>query len=342
MRKRYLYGLIWVLTVLTALTGCEDMIYREVDFQGETEPEMLVVTGKWSLEERPTALVSHSYFFNRTDKRKNDWISDAQVSVRVNGHPYDLSWQSDNNYANDSMPRLRAGDTVEITASHPDYQAVRAQLVMPGQIHCTVSKTELMPNHQIAFQLDFDAYEGNEDDVIGILADGVIEGSWTTTYGAQKTKTEEYQLHTVYSNDIVFAEAENASTQGYFGATSGYLYFPASKLKEPRRIQLFVDTYQLQGARQYDSVEAKLLLVQASALTYSAYRFDVSMRSIYYDDALPPPTGLPYEENIMEQIMVAIQSMLGDQEPKQVYTNVENGLGHVEAESVEYHFINFY
>ena len=341
MRKRYLYGLIWVLTVLTALTGCEDMFYREVDFQGETEPEMLVVTGSWMLNGRPTVLVSHSYFFDRTDKRKDDWINDAQVSVRVNGHPYDLSWQSDNNYANYSMPILRAGDTVEITASHPDYQAVRAQLVLPGQIRCTVSKTELLPTHQIAFQLDFDAYEGNEYDVIGIMANGVIEGSWTATYGAQKNKTEQYQLNTVYSNDIVFAEAENASTQGYFGVTSGNLYFPASELKKPRSIQLFVDTYQLQGARQYDSVEAKQLTVRVLACTYSAYRFEVSMRSSYYDDALPPPSHLPYQENIMEQVMVAIQSMLGDQEPKQVYTNVEGGLGHVEAESVEYHYINF-
>ena len=293
MRKRYLYGLIWVLTVLTALTGCEDMFYREVDFQGETEPEMLVVTGSWMLNGRPTVLVSHSYFFNRTDKRKDDWINDAQVSVRVNGQMYDLSYQSNNTYANYSMPQLRAGDTVEITASHPDYQAVRAQLVMPGQIRCT------------------------------------------------ETKTEQYKLNTLYSNDIVFAEAENASTQGYFGATSGYLYFPASELKEPRRIQLFVDTYQLQGARQYDSVEAKQLTIQATAFTYSAYRFEVSMRSSYYDDALPPPTGLPYQENIMEQVMVAIQSMLGDQEPKQVYSNVENGLGHIEAQSMDLHTIYF-
>ena len=43
----------------------------------------------------------------------------------------------------------------------------------------------------------------------------------------------------------------------------------------------------------------------------------------------------------MEQVMVAIQSMLGDQEPKQVYTNVENGLGHVEALSMDRHTIYF-
>lgn len=339
MRKRHLYGL---LLVLTALTSCEDMFYREVDFQGETEPEMLVVTGSWMLNQRPTALVSHSYFFNRTDKRKDDWINDAQVSVRVNGQPYNMSWQNNGTYANYSMPILRAGDTVEITASHPDYQAVSAQLTMPGQVRCTVSKTEVLPTEQILFQLDLDAYEGNENDVIGIMADGVIERYWATTSGtSEQYPPEILQLKDLYSNDIVFAEAENASTQGYFGASSGYLYFPASELKEPRSIQLLLDNYQtVRNPSKYE-FRAKQLTIQVTAFTYSAYRFDVSMRSSYYDDALPPPSHLPYQENIMEQVMVAIQSMLGDQEPKQVYTNVENGLGHVEALSMDRHTIYF-
>ena len=156
-----------------------------------------------------------------------------------------MSWQNNGTYANYSMPILRAGDTVEITASHPDYQAVSAQLTMPGQVRCTVSKTEVLPTEQILFQLDLDAYEGNEDDVIGILADGVIERYWATTSGtSEQYPPEILQLKDLYSNDIVFAEAENASTQGYFGASSGYLYFPASELKEPRSIQLLLDNYQ--------------------------------------------------------------------------------------------------
>jgi len=342
MRKRQLYGLIWVLTILTVLTGCEDMFYREVDFQGETVPEMLVVNGEWFLNQQPTALVSHSYFVNRTDKREDDWIRDAQVCMRVNGQPYDMSWQDNCTYANYSLPQLRAGDTVEITASHPDYQAVSARQVMPGQIRCTVSKTEVLPTEQILFQLDLDAYEGNEDDVIGILANGVIERYWVTTSGAsEQYPPEVLQLKDLYSNDIVFAGAENASTQGYFGATSGYLYFPASELKEPRSIQLLVDNnHAVRNPSKYE-FRAKQLTVEARAFTYSAYRFDVSMRSSYYDDALPPPSHLPYQENFMEEIMVAIQSMLGDQEPVQVYSNVEDGLGHVAAFSIDSHTIDF-
>lgn len=317
------------------------MFYREMDFEGETEPEMLVVTGNWFINTVPTVLVSHSFFFDRTDKNQNDWVRDAQVCMRVNGQPYDLSYQNDI-YADYSMPPLRTGDTVEITASHPKYETVTARQVMPGQIRCTVSKTEVLPTEQILFQLDLDAYEGNEDDVIGILADGVIERYWVTTSGAsEQYPPEVLQLKDLYSNDIVFAAAENASTQGYFGATSGYLYFPASELKEPRSIQLLVDNNQaIRNPSKYE-FRAKQLTVEARAFTYSAYRFDVSMRSSYYDDALPPPSHLPYQENIMEQIMVAIQSMLGDQEPKQVYSNVENGLGHVEACSMDIHTIDF-
>lgn len=341
MRKRQLYGLIWVLTLLTVLTGCEDIFYREVDFQGETEPEMLVVTGNWFINTVPTVLVSHSFFFDRTDKRKDDWIRDAEVHMRVNGQPYDLSYQNDI-YANYSMPPLRTGDTVEITASHPKYETVTARQVMPGQVRCTVSHVELLSTKQIAFQLDLDAYEGNEDDLIGIWASGTIEGTWTGSYGAKETHTEPITLNTLYSNDILFAGAENASTEGYYGALPGYyLYFPASELREPKSIQLFVDSDQLQWTRTYDSVRAKQLEVRAMACTYSAYRFEQSMRGSFYLKALPPPSHLPQSENFMEEIMVAIQSMLGDQEPVQVYSNVEDGLGHVAAFSIDSHTIDF-
>ena len=58
--------------------------------------------------------------------------------------------------------------------------------------------------------------------------------------------------------------------------------------------------------------------------------------------ALPTPSHLPQQDmNIMEEIAVAIQSMLGDQEPVQVYSNVEGGLGHVAAYSRDYHLIEF-
>ena len=339
MRKRHIYMMLLLLTVMT---GCEEMFYREVDFQGETEPEMLVVTGNWFLNAVPTVLVAHSFFFDRTDKSQNDWIRDAEVQLRVNGQPYELRCHDDEVYADYTMPPLRTGDTVEITASHPKYETVRAREVMPGQVRCRVSHVELLPTKQIAFQLDLDAYEGNEDDLIGIWASGTIEGTWTGSYGAKQTYTEPIRLNTVYSNDILFAGAENASTEGYYGALPGYyLYFPASELREPKSIQLFVDSDQLQWTRTYDSVRAKQLEVRAMACTYSAYRFEQSTRGSFYLKALPAPSHLPQSENIMEEIMVAIQSMLGDQEPVQVYSNVEDGLGHVAAFSIDSHTIDF-
>ena len=58
------------------------MFIREIDFEGETEPEMLVLTSTLEVGQTPEIQVSHSFFFNRTDKRPDDWITDAQLPQR--------------------------------------------------------------------------------------------------------------------------------------------------------------------------------------------------------------------------------------------------------------------
>lgn len=343
MRKALLYIALFSLTLLT---GCEEMFYREVDFKGDTEPEMLVVTSNLGVNQIPHVYVSHSFFFDRTDKSPLDWITDANVNLSVNGKAYTLTYRpEDCTYANLSMPALRPLDTVDIVATHPKYATGTVRQIMPGQIRCKVSSYEQLPTNQIAFRLDLDPYSGNPDDVIGIRAGGSLRIIEKRTYGGEeRTDTNYIYLKTLYSNDVVFAEAANASADGYYGAPSGYyLYFPASALREPKSIQLFVDDQQL-GSHwlSYATVQAEELVVDVIACTYSGYRFDQSTRSSYYMKALPTPSHLPQQDmNIMEEIAVAIQSMLGDQEPVQVYSNVEGGLGHVAAYSRDYHLIEF-
>ena len=83
-------------------------------------------------------------------------------------------------------------------------------------------------------------------------------------------------------------------------------------------------------------MEITSLTIEVIACTDSEYQFVQSTRSRYYSKYMYPPSGLPQqEENIMEEIMDAIQETLGDQEPAHVYTNVEGGLGHISGISYQ-------
>ena len=329
---------------MSLLTGCEDMFVHQIDFQGETEPEMLVITGDLQLNAIPLVMVSHSFFFDRTDKYDKDWITNAEVSLSVNHRRYSLTHRDNGVYVNSSIPALQPFDTIEIIATHPNYATATARQVMPAQIHSAVTSYELLPTNQMTVQIDLDAYHGNEDDVIAIRANAILYGIWTRSYGNQtRTDTATIRLNTIYSNDIVFAEAENASVEGYYGAYSdNYLFFPASALKEPKRLQLLIDSYHLRWGRNYDTVEPAHMEVEVMACTYSEYRFVQSTRSRYYTKYLPAPSNMPeQEENFMQEIMDAIQESLGDQEPVQVYTNVEGGLGHISGWSSNIHSFDF-
>lgn len=316
----------FLLISLLVMTGCQDMFYREVDFEGETEPEMIVLTGNFHVNEVPEVTVSHSFFFSRKNKRSDDWLKDAEVSLSVNGETYPLQYRDSGIYANAGIPPLRPLDTVEVVAIHPDYATATAQQIMPNEIRSTVSNLEIHPSGLMSFRVNIDAYHGNADDVIGIRARGLVKSTWTNPdYG--ETYVLSIRLNTVFSNDILFAEADNTTTDGYYGAIyDNYLYFPASELKEPRQVQILLDSYQLRWD-EHDTIEPEQLEVEVSACSFSAYRF---ARSTHPNTYIPTPSFLPEkEENFMEVIMEVLQEALGDQEPVQVYTNVDGGLGHV-------------
>ena len=319
MQKYRIYGL---LLVLMTLVGCRDMFIREIDFEGETEPEMLVLTSTLEVGQTPEIQVSHSFFFNRTDKRPDDWITDAQLTIHINSQTYTLAYRDSGCYTNPSIPPLAPRDTVQVVASHSKYATATAQQILPGQIQAKVVSYELQSGW-LVFDLDIDAYEGNPDDVIAIHAAGKL-----------KAMMADYpvvvDMNILYSNDIIFAQAQNAEAEGYYGVMyGGLLYFPASLLQKPRHIRLFLDSYRMQyeSLDWYKDIQIASLEVYVMAYTQAVYRFDQSQRS---NEAkyLPAPSGLPtQDENVMQEIMDEIQAMLGEQEPKLVYSNVDGGLG---------------
>lgn len=320
MQKYRIYSL---LLVLMTLVGCRDMFIREIDFEGETEPEMLVLTSTLEVGQSPEIRVSHSFFFNRTDKRPDDWITDAQLTLRINSQTYTLAYRDSGFYSNPSIPPLAPRDTVQVVATHPKYATATAQQILPGQINAKVASYELQSGW-LVFDLDLDAYQGNPDDVIAIHAAGQLKALYMLTNPVT------WDMNILYSSDIIFAQAQNPEAEGYYGIMNGgLLYFPASLLKQPRRIRLFLDAFIMhyESLDWYKNIQISALEVYVMAYTQAVYRFDQSQRS-YDAKYLPAPSGLPTEdENFMLEIMEELQAMLGEQEPKMVYSNVDGGLG---------------
>lgn len=323
---KHLWKYILLSVVLTLMTGCNEEIFiRELDFQGETEPEMLVLKGTEWGNSFPMLVVNHSFFFDSKDKSpKNDYVMDAVVTMRLNGKDYSMNHLAVGQYRCKDSLRLHPLDTVEFTVTHPKYSTATARQIMPGIVHSTLASYELQSNYWAVVDLDFDAYQGNADDMIGIRVYGRVEATQRITQ-----RKDTLSLDYTYSNDIVFAQAQNLSVEGYYGTLQEVLYFPASALQQPRNIRCFADRYWTQKTKnQYKNVRLISMQVDVYSYSHDAYTYNKSMYNYLYNGSLPAPSGLPQKENtIMDDIMDELEEVLGEQEPRQVYTNVNGGLG---------------
>ena len=322
---RHLLKYILLSVVLTVMTGCKEMFIHELDFQRETDPEMLVLLGKESSDYMPILNVTHSYYFDRKDKSyKDNYISDAAVTMRLNGKDYSLEHTSSGKYQCQELLLLQPMDTVEFTVTHPNYAKATARQVLPGIVQSSLASYELQSNYWAVFDLDFEPYQGNADDMIGIKAYAQVVAThlWTQ-------RIDTLKLEYTYSNDIIFAEAQNQSAEGYYGAKTELLYFPASALQQAKRIRCFADrNWTPEPKNMYENVKLIYLQVDVHSCSYDAYLYNKSLYSYRYSFTLPAPSGLPQRDGtIMDEIMDAMAEMLGEQEPRQVYTNVEGGLG---------------
>ena len=337
MSKKTIY-----LLVCLALVSCEEMFVRQVDFKRDGEPEKMVLSGTFTVGQTPRVKVSHSYYFDRKDKSEKDSrVTDAELSMRINGQAYALSYTGDGVYKSASYPVLQAHDTVEVFATHAAYPAASTRIILPGQVKSALTQYALQPNYWLTFTLDLDAYSGNADDWIGIAAAGRLTGVRYDTR-QQIYVTDTVRFDRLYSTDMVFSLAANPEVVGYYGTDSQhFLYFPSSALSEPRKIALFVDTYRAQDIQnRYSDIHVLDLTVHVISCTNGMYQFVQSTTNSYYAKYMYPPSGVPSpQENIMEEVMDAIQEALGEQEPLPVYSNVEGGLGHLAGMSNSYHVV---
>lgn len=326
------------MALVLSLTGCEEMFVREIDFTAEKEPEMLVLSGSNLIGLPPAFHIFHSFFFGHTPPTPKNvgGVSDAEVTIRVNsGEWMQLFPSSANGYSysrladGSTAPALMPLDTVEINVSHPEYPTLTGYQVMPDYVNGRYVSIHVQPNFWVDITIELDPYQGNEDDVIGItFTDGTI-----SLTGPNTKKPLTLQITGLYSVDPVFAKAINMSSGGYYGAMmDDPLFFPASELQQARQIHLIADA-QWGGRNKdwYNHCDLKSMTLNLRAYTRDAYLFTQSKRLLLdREEYLAPPSDIEdADENIMQDILDDLKEVLGDQEPVQVYTNVQGGLGHL-------------
>ena len=317
--------IFYIILLSVSFASCSDMFMREIDYNGLDEPEMLVLRANLHVggEARISTACSH---FIGNGQASEDSLKhiDVDASIRINGGPW-LTMEKDSSSMY-ILPGviLQPLDTVEIVASHPSFPKATAREILPGQMTARVVSCEVQSNNWVDVTLEFDAYHGNQDDMIGIaMIDGKLLSH--TSYGDM-----EVNLEAIYSADAVFAEALNPEAAGYYGSYA-YLFFPASALQQKRRIHLFVDRYWSEFERNICSgVELSSLELYTIAVTQSLYKLDRTMRNYNKDFEVSAPSGFPESEpTLSEEIIEILGDLLGEQEPIHVYTNIDGGLGHV-------------
>lgn len=343
--KRLLLHTIFLLFLVAMLAGCEDLFIREINFEAETEPQMMVIEGLENIGFTPNIRVRHSYFFGTAPEssRETGILKDAEVKIRINSsewmqlitNGYDYSY----NLLSDSTrpPYLHSFDTIELMVSYPDYQTVTARQIMPSYISASVVSWEILPNYWMDIMLELKPYQGNPDDMIGIC----LEGGEMDVY-VGKRKVNPLNFRAIYSNDAVFAEAANPIAGGYYGATTNqFLFLPASALQQTRQIHLIADCYFGGDKGRYTQAKLKEASLNVSAYTYDTYLHTQSLQLYKGEfERLEPPSGLDSsEENFMDEILDDIKETLGQQEPVQVYSNINNGLGFLGGASMSYIYI---
>lgn len=327
------YYILWM--VLLILTSCGDMFVREIEYNGDREPEMLSLIADLSINEHPYLYAGHSHFIGNGVANRDSMVSvDVDASIRINGGPWMAMTMDDTVGAYTQAAVLQPHDTVEIVASHASYPMATARQVMPGVLSASVVSYEVLPNYWVEVTLEFDAYLGNPDDMIAVLLLDEASLSSSTNYDDAY-----FPLTNIYSTDPVFADAQNPEMAGYYGVEKNtYLFFPASALQQKRQIRFIIDrpwsTYEREHTTNVSLYRLNLLVV---ATTYAVYRFDRTSLLAAHDFSVSAPSGLPEsEESIIDEVIDAIKETLGEQEPVHVYSNIEGGVGHIGGYSGTY------
>lgn len=261
---------------------------------------------------------------------------------------------------------LRAGDVVTVRATHPDYKQVTATETVPAQPLFSVEQQEQIED-VLSYTLQMSGLPQKDGQVVFFYVTGFGHRTDTVFESHYDVYSDDYDPHydtlvrhtpvvfnQLYSDNFMFSEYNLPRTTHGLYTQGGPLYTSADHFREAQQVTFLLDcferkadfigesetdtlgtgsaTYENPAVERYhlylDSVHINVYLTNESFYLYrttlngnrrSSYAPEISL----YEDDSADDFGDIFGE------LSDIFSELGVQEGVQVYTNVENGYGHL-------------
>ncbi len=307
---------IYILLTTFLLTACE----REIDYAGEIEKPKLVLHAE--VGEGDTVVqcfVSRSIFF--FEERTYDWdeylMPDAVTQLQRGEQDWQtMTWSDkEKSFVLPLATPLKAGETIRLRASYPDYETVTAQQTVVNKPFM-----QILPDywrnpvkHYFEISVILTAYPPDVDVVLGFSAECRFniftkKGNQTVVSRGMSTR--------IMSDDAIFASAGNAySTELRYNSRPGYEHAKIVELHIP-----------YQSPDEGDDREKEIIVTELN-LHFHAHSRD----SYLYWTSIYAAFGKGGEEDF--DLGREVGSMFGTEEDVQIYSNINGGYGMFAATS---------
>ena len=324
MKRFWLY----IVSLLFVCTSCE----QAIEYKGEiSKPQLVLQAEVGEGDSVISAFLSRSRFFleSETPYSPGKWaVTDAKVEIKRGDRP----WQTmkyatlDQGYVLALDDKLKAQETIEIRASHPDYETVSAKQITPwNEGKFTVLDFNGMPNTVLQMKnlrmknasyvevtLVLPEYYPVKDSSITLSISVNCDYKYTYKSG-NSTHSYLNSSTMIQSMDKLFATGDNEYSGGLY--KSNYELFFAPGFEQPAKVLTIRIPYYDKGIKD-GVLTIKTLEICCNAYTLDAYMYRKSMI-----DALNQYGGNGAD------IGNTISGLLGFEEPVQVYSNVKGGYG---------------
>lgn len=316
------YWPIYILLTTFLLTACE----REIDFDGEIEKPKLVMHAE--VGEGDTIVqcfVSRSSFF--LEDMTYNWdeylMPDAVTQLQRGGQEWQTMTWSDKDKAFILLlaTPLKAGETINLRASYPDYETITAQQTVVNKPFM-----QILPDywrnpakHYFGISVILTAYPQDVDVVLGFSAECryniyTKKDSQTVVWRGMTTR--------IMSDDAIFASEGNAySTEQRYNSRHELFFKPG--YEHTKMVELHIP---YQYPDEGDDRETEILVAELD-MHFHAHSRD----SYLYWTSVYAAFGNGGDEDF--DLGREVGSMFGTEEEVQIYTNINGGYGMFAATS---------
>lgn len=258
----------------------------------------------------------------------------------------------------------KAGDIVTLRASHPDFKTVTATEIVPPKPMYSVLQHEPI-DMVLPFTFNMDALPtATKDQIVffsitayGSIVDTMLwysfdEGTYLSAMDSFIVADRQpVVVNRIYSEDFIFSEYDLPRTTHNYYTQSGPLYTSADHFVEPQNVTILLDCakwsyngrttedtldievaeFDIDRSHRSATLDSVVINVRLSNQSFYMYRTTVYGKtsssapeiSLYSDGQGGDDFGDIFEE------IAELFSELGNQAGTQIYSNVENGFGHL-------------